>query len=259
MAAVYHSLDVYKVPRQSVNVEALAQELARYLQMTAEDTEVLSQDPTRRDNLIWELYKQPGVKPNCYASQFVPPGGDPDAHLVPANAEIEKLTPPKSFEERVKRLHLAFAAMMVFNQYKVGYALRDLPDLERKVERRRHELMDEWRRDVFAVRFPPRPPCLPTAPPSHYSAKRVPEDELLNFLDNPHTMVGKQFVHSPPQDQDQDQEDSDTWEVISYTAKKTDTGVEHQYQVLLQAFSEDPLPMDKEDVRDLLRYSRLFV
>ncbi|KAI1791672.1 hypothetical protein LXA43DRAFT_1181574 [Ganoderma leucocontextum] len=113
MAAVYHSLDVYKMPRQSVDVEALAQELARYLQMTAEDTEVLSQDPTRRDELIGELYKQLG---------------------------IAKLTPRKSFEERVERLHLAFAAMMVFNQYKVGYALRDLPDLERKVERRRHEL-----------------------------------------------------------------------------------------------------------------------
>ena len=29
---------------------------------------------------------------------------------------------------------------MVYNQYKVGYALLDLPDLERKVERRRHEM-----------------------------------------------------------------------------------------------------------------------
>ena len=99
MAAVNHSLDIYKLPRASVDVEAMAQELARYLQMTAEDAEVLSQDPTRRDELVAELYKQPGVKPNSYASQFVPLGGDPDAHLVPANAEIAKLTPPKSFEE----------------------------------------------------------------------------------------------------------------------------------------------------------------
>ncbi len=104
MAAVYHSLDIYKVPRASVDVEAMAQELARYLQMTAEDTEVLSQDPTRRDQLIAELYKQPGVKPNSYASQFVPPSGDPDAHLVPANAGIAKLTPPKSLEEYAPNL-----------------------------------------------------------------------------------------------------------------------------------------------------------
>ena len=99
MAAIPYHLDIYKVPRASVDVEAIAQGLARYLQMTAEDTEVLSQDPTRRDKLVAELYKQPGVKPNCYASQFVQPGGDPDAHLVPANAEIAKLTPPKTFEE----------------------------------------------------------------------------------------------------------------------------------------------------------------
>ena len=99
MAAVPHSLDIYKVPRASVDVEAIAQELARYLQITAEDTQVLSQDPARRDKLIAELYQQPGIKPNSYASQFVPSGGDPDAHLVPANAEIAKLTPPKSFEE----------------------------------------------------------------------------------------------------------------------------------------------------------------
>ena len=99
MAAIWHHLDIYKVPRASVDVEAIAQGLARYLQMTAEDTEVLSQDPTRRDKLVAELYKRPGVKPNCFASQFVQPGGDPDAHLVPANAEIAKLTPPKTFEE----------------------------------------------------------------------------------------------------------------------------------------------------------------
>ncbi|PIL24421.1 hypothetical protein GSI_14175 [Ganoderma sinense ZZ0214-1] len=249
----------------------MAQELARYLQMTAEDTEVLSQDPTRRDKIIAELYKQPGLKPNCYASQFVSPGGDPDAHLVPANDEIAKLTPPKSFEDRVNRLHLAFAAMMVYNQYKVAYALRDLPHLELKVQARRREIMDEWRRDVFNVKFPPRrrgyeasqTPSTsptqardPTSPPScHVSLQQVPDDEALDFLANPHTMIGKQFVHSPPA-QRADQEDSGVWEVISYTVKKADDGgIKHEYQVLLQAFGADPVPMDKEEVRYLLQYS----
>ncbi|KAM5539584.1 hypothetical protein V8D89_006693 [Ganoderma adspersum] len=276
MAAVNHSLDIYKLPRASVDVEAMAQELARYLQMTAEDAEVLSQDPTRRDELIAELYKQPGVKPNSYASQFVPLGGDPDAHLVPANAEIAKLTPPKSFEDRVHRLHLAFAALMVYNQYKVGYALLDLPDLERKVERRRHEIMDDWRRNVFHVRFPPRrrgfvpskQPSAPNVPPGPSQALRIPsllpsgyslegasEDEMLNFLNNPHTMIGKQFIHSPPQGRDRDQQDSGTWEIISYTVKKAAGGVEHEYQVLLQASGSDPVPMDREEVRYLLQHS----
>ena len=128
--------------------------------------------------------------------------------------------------------------------------------------------MDEWRRTNFHVRFPPRrkglvpskapstPPTrprLPTPPPSRHSPKRVSEDEALNFLSNPHTMIGKQFVHSPPRGQDQ--EDGGAWEVISYMVKKVDGGVDHEYQVLLQAFGTDPVPMDREEVRYLLQYS----
>ncbi|KAI1791693.1 hypothetical protein LXA43DRAFT_1010101 [Ganoderma leucocontextum] len=122
-------LDIYKLPRESID----------YLQMAAEDSEVLSQDVTRRNELIGELYKRPGVEP-YHPHNFVPPGGEPDAYLVPANAEIAKLTPPKSFEEHVERFHLIFPALMIFNRYKVGFALRDHPDLERKVVKRKREL-----------------------------------------------------------------------------------------------------------------------
>ena len=94
-----HPLDQYKLPRASVDVESLAQELSRYLKITAEDTEFLSHDATRRDELVAELYQHPDVKPSIASNQFVPLGGDPDAHLVPANAEIARLTPPKTLEE----------------------------------------------------------------------------------------------------------------------------------------------------------------
>ena len=76
---------------------------------------------------------------------------------------------------------------------------------------------------------------------------------MLDFLNNPHTMIGKQFIHSPPQGQDQ--EDSGTWEVVSYTVKKADGGIEHEYQVLLRAFGSDPVPMDKKEVGYLLQNS----
>ena len=86
-----------KVPRALVNVEALAQQLALYLKITAEDTQFPSKHATRRDELFVELYKRSEVKPNVAPTQFVPlGGGDADIHLVPANAEIEKLTPPKT-------------------------------------------------------------------------------------------------------------------------------------------------------------------
>ena len=95
------SLDLYKVPRDQVDVEALAQELARYLRITTEDTEYLSYDPARRDAIIAELYTLPGVKSSPYANEFVTDGQDPDEYLGPANAAIAELTPPKSLEEWV--------------------------------------------------------------------------------------------------------------------------------------------------------------
>ena len=97
--ASQHPLDQYKVARETVDVESLAQELSRYLKITAEDTEFLSHDATRRDELVAELYQHPDVKSSVAPNQFVPLGGDPDAHLGPANVEIERLTPPKTLEE----------------------------------------------------------------------------------------------------------------------------------------------------------------
>ena len=93
------SLDLYKVPRDQVDVEALAQEMARYLRITAEDAEFLSYDPARRDAIIAELYTLPGVKSSPWANQFVAEGQNPDDYLGPANAAIAELTPPKSLEE----------------------------------------------------------------------------------------------------------------------------------------------------------------
>ena len=148
--------------------------------------------------------------------------------------------------------------------------------------------MDEWRRNVFDVRFPPRrkgfgvsskaessaPSCtllaagVPTPPQvSCHCPEQVSQDELQNFLDNPHTMIGKQSVHSPPQGPGQPesgQEDSGspgTWEVVSYSVKKADTGpgVVHEYQVILQAFGADPVPMGMEEVQYLLQHSTLVV
>ncbi|KAI1791674.1 hypothetical protein LXA43DRAFT_1010028 [Ganoderma leucocontextum] len=261
-------LDRYKVPKQSVNVEAIAQQFARYLKITAEDTQYLSYHPTRRDELVAELYKHPDLKSSVSPHQFVQPGGDPDAHLIPANAEIERLTPPKTLEERVARLHYAAAALMVFNQYKVIYALSDHHDLETRVTKRKRQIMDEWYNGEFIRLFPdlakrtsatpatpPTRASLPTPPPTRRSGlpKRVSNDEVEQFLRNPSTLVGTRFVHSPPQDQEQG--DSGAWEVASYTVRKGDRGVEHEYQVLLDAFGGDPLPMDEGEVRYLLRYS----
>ncbi|PIL24480.1 hypothetical protein GSI_14234 [Ganoderma sinense ZZ0214-1] len=199
-----HILDQYKVPRESVDIEALVQRMAWYFKVAAEDTQFLHKHPARRDELFAELYKHPDVKPSVAANQFVPLGRDPDTHLIPADAEIERLTPPKTIEDRVARLHIAWAALMVYNKYKVRYPLLNHSDLGLQVDRRTTQIMDEWRDGEFVHMFPehaarraalqgpsiPTPPTqarLPTAPPARSSdpgpvgaPKRVSDDIRKN-------------------------------------------------------------------------------
>ncbi|KAM5538022.1 hypothetical protein V8D89_008219 [Ganoderma adspersum] len=243
-----HILDKYKIPRESVDIEALAQGLAYYFKITAEDTQFLSKHIARHDELFAEFYKLPGVKPSVAACEFVPLGGDPDTHLVPANAQIERLTPPKMIEDRVARLHVAFAALMVYNQYKVMYPLFDHRDLQLQVDR--------WNAQIRGFQAPPPSAChTPPTPPRHLGdPKRVSDDEAEHFLRNSSTLIGTRFVHSPPQEQDHGY-DEGPWKIMSYTVREGDEGVEHEYQVLLEALEGTPLPMDEGEVRYLLQYS----
>ena len=93
------TLDMYKVPRNMVDVEAIAQELTRYLKITTEDTQFLSYHATERDRIIAELYKNPQLKPSVAPTQFVRFSENPDDHLIPVNEEIRRLTPPQTLEE----------------------------------------------------------------------------------------------------------------------------------------------------------------
>ncbi|PIL24476.1 hypothetical protein GSI_14230 [Ganoderma sinense ZZ0214-1] len=266
-----HVMHRYKVPRASVNVEALAQQLAWYFKITAEDTQFLHKHATRRDELFAELYSNPDVKPSVAPHQFVPLGSDPDTHLIPANAEIERLTPPKTIEDRVARVHYAAAALMVFNQYKVNLALLDYADLRLQVIRRKRQIMDEFYNGEFVTLFPElakrpskapspqTPPTrtgLPTPPATKRSGvrKRVSGDEIDEFLRNPSTLVGKRFVSSPPPGQG----DGGEWRVVAYAVREGDEGeVENEYQVVLAAFGEDRIPMDEGEVRFQLQHSKL--
>ncbi|KAI0748722.1 hypothetical protein C8Q80DRAFT_1121070 [Daedaleopsis nitida] len=120
---------MYKIPTgQKVDTEYLGRRWARYIQIASEDAEVLSQlDPTLRDHLIKRLYDSGEGAENAFPEQFVEFDDDPDPFLKAVDEKIDGLTPPKNSEERVLRAHLANAAMMVFQHYKIHYALMDLP------------------------------------------------------------------------------------------------------------------------------------
>ncbi|KAI0744550.1 hypothetical protein C8Q76DRAFT_764197 [Earliella scabrosa] len=235
------SLDLYKVPRDQVDVEALAQELARYVRITTEDTEFLSYDPAH-----------------------------PDEYLGPANAAIAELTPPKSLEDRAKRMHIAFGATMVFSQFKIAYALRDHPDLDLEVERRQAALMDDWFKNEYPRLFPDRakamkdraswtPPNASNTVQASLAAGRSAQpkvisiDDVSQYLNKPETLLGKRFLHSPPQDQEQDYKG--TWEMDSYSVRMSEGRIDHEYQILLEALDGAPLPMGREDARFLLTHS----
>ena len=106
---------------------------------------------------------------------------------------------------------------------------------------------------------PPNEACLPIPPPTEDQGvpKRVPTDEVEQLLRSPSTLLGVRFVHSLPQDQDSEQGESGAcqWEITSYTVRKGNRGVEHEYQVLVNSVSDDPLPMGEEVVRHLLQHS----
>ncbi|KAI0642820.1 hypothetical protein C8Q79DRAFT_1002663 [Trametes meyenii] len=271
-------LDKYKVPREQVDVEALAQELARYNQICAEDTEALDYDHAARDRIMADLYANPDCKPSAFPHDTVGGADEPlekyDAYLAQVNAAIADLTPPKSLEDRVARNHLAFAALMVFIKYKVEYALLDYNDLGTKVMQRFSELTRLWMDNEYPRLFPDRaakrkqnsavstPPTRgnPLTPPSTRHSgrpKAIPVGEVAQYLANPSTMLGKRFLHTPPRGEEQDYKGE--WTMESYSTRMREGRVDHEFQVVLEAMDGASLPMDREEVEFLLKYSTLVV
>ncbi|KAI0727608.1 hypothetical protein C8Q72DRAFT_439184 [Fomitopsis betulina] len=106
------SIDIYTVPRDQVDVEALARLFVKYLQINAIDVQELSEHPQSRDAIIAELYARPETKPTFWPKDTVGADLPPekyDEYLAHVDAAIEQLTPPKSLEDRVLRSHLAGA------------------------------------------------------------------------------------------------------------------------------------------------------
>ncbi|EPQ59136.1 hypothetical protein GLOTRDRAFT_125447 [Gloeophyllum trabeum ATCC 11539] len=186
---------------------------------------------------------------------FIPEGGNPDDHLIPADAEIANLTPPKSLEDRVGRLHLVTAAMLVFEQYKVMLALADFPDLWREYR------IKKAQRRVFTIKLPchsvftlifhsmrvyvhtefarllpqsmarlagQRRPHAPPATPG--SPRPISREDINCYLNNPSSLVGRRFVQSSQGDAE-DEEEFGTWYVASYTVRVAEhgTGIQNEY------------------------------
>ncbi|KAH9884291.1 hypothetical protein C8Q73DRAFT_362513 [Cubamyces lactineus] len=237
MAAAY--LAQFKIPRaQAVSsIDRLVQQFFKYLRITSEDAEILSHDPTARDAAIAKLYAHPDTKPSFMPSDMVgalPSPAEYDRYLEHANAAIERHTPPQTLEQRVLRFHIAAAAVNVLRQYRLHYTLQDHDDLQLQVVAGYTQLMKEWMKNEFPVitgKLPSNPardpathtpPALqtPLSPPPtqhHGTAKVITAEEVADYLNNPHTLLRKQFQHTPPPGGEEDYRGM--WSLESYTTR----------------------------------------
>ncbi len=130
------SIDIYTVPRDQVDVEALAGQFVKYLQINAIDVQELSEHPQRRDAIIAELYARLETKPTFWPKDTVgadlPPGEvrwvpragrrcDRAAHAPELARGVSSsclfyVTLYLRIFSRVLRSHLASAALMVVYQ-----------------------------------------------------------------------------------------------------------------------------------------------
>ncbi|KAI0363271.1 hypothetical protein BV20DRAFT_975867 [Pilatotrama ljubarskyi] len=267
------AIDKYKIPRAQVNVEALAQQMFLYLRVHAEDTQFLSHDPTRREQIIAEMYAHTDRKPFCWPPALVAAdlAEQYDGYLAQADDAIARLTPPKSLEDRVLRAHVALAATMVFRQYKIAYALQDHQDLAEQVAKRWCDLMGDWMATEFPRLFPdfaakPSQSRQTSAAPTHPNplsrlstphpseAETLAADEIAGYLQYPGTIVGKRFLCTPPPGEEEEYVQG-TWEVQSYRTRVVDGEVDQEFWVVAEAFDNASVPMGHDEIESLLKHS----
>ena len=83
-----------------IDIEALAQQEARYLIVHGEESEFLAADPIARDKAIAELYQNPNVKTGALcADTFVGPDDDPDVFLKAVDEVLDN--PLRTIEQSV--------------------------------------------------------------------------------------------------------------------------------------------------------------
>ncbi|RPD57683.1 hypothetical protein L226DRAFT_615224 [Lentinus tigrinus ALCF2SS1-7] len=245
-----------------IDIEALAQQKAKYFRIHAEETHFLASDPTARDKAIAKLYQNPEVKkgPFC-ANTLVGLDDDPDAFLRAVDEVFEN--PDRSIDQRVIRMHAAMSGLLVFNQHKIKKPLSNYKGLEWKVHARSHKIHNEWmnknipaphtRLNAFALQGPVQKPLTP--PPSRVaptSTKPLTPNAVDGILSKAKRddLLKMRFVL-----EGNIAEDRGVWEVESYCMKRSGDVV---YNVLFEDVDE-PIPHDEADMRLLLHDSLVAV
>ncbi|KAI0744754.1 hypothetical protein C8Q76DRAFT_700993 [Earliella scabrosa] len=231
-------------------INAFATRLLNYLNICTEDGFVTNRDPVTRDRVISTMREGDETTGSFSARSAVPTGEDPDAYVEYMDSIIATVSSKDtlSTEDRVQRMHAAFSAHMVFQEYKVRLAYIDQRDVFMKITQRADDLptaavgtpaASNASESRTAISTPPQI-LAPSRPrPSSKLAASVIDD----FLRSPSRMFDVVF---------KTEGDEVEWELTSFTQDKA--GI--QYTIKFAALP-DRIPMDADAMRSMLQDSRL--
>ncbi|KAL7281885.1 hypothetical protein ACG7TL_003351 [Trametes sanguinea] len=119
------------------------------------------------------------------------------------------------------------------------------------------KITGKHRSSAHTTRTPPsqQTPLSPPPTQHHGSVNAMPADEVAEYLDRPHTLLCKQFLHSPPPGGDQDY--TGKWSLESYTTRVRENQIDHEYVISTEALDGATVPMGRDEVHYLLTYSTL--
>lgn len=212
-------------------VEDMAQKQIRYETIFGEQAEVLRSDLPKFEVAMAQLQKSPLVAKR--GQRWEPSQDNVDEYLARCD-EICHLV-PRGFDDRVKILHAAHAALMCLVTCKIA---QQHDRVQLAILKRQNELAMSVHPAPFIQGNREAPLSKPMVEPRHITA-----EELRLFRD-PENLHGKQFVLSA-------NNDSGMYEVIGYSRKRDRTV---EYDVLFDDCG-DPIMVNAKEMMAMLEDS----
>ncbi|KAH9167391.1 hypothetical protein EDB89DRAFT_129962 [Lactarius sanguifluus] len=226
-------------------IEDMAKEQIKYQIIFREQAQVLKTNQTKFDEAMAKIQQSSLVAKQ--GQHWEPTPDKVDEYLSKCDEICH--TVPHNFDDHVKILHAAYAALMCIVTCK---NTKQPESVQLAVLRRRHKLLTE---SVSSTHPTPShsttgnceapleaPLSKPLVEPRHIT------NEELQLFQNPENLHGKQFILSP------DTNDSGLYEVIGYS-RKQDRSV--AYEVLFDD-CEDPIVVDTKGMMGMLEDSLYF-
>jgi len=220
-------------PDQVEFVENMAREQRRYQTIINEQSEVLRTDPPESEAATARVQQSPLVAKR--GQRWEPTQDKVDEYLAQCN-DLCNLV-PQDFDDRVKIVHGAYAALACIIICKIG---RQPSNVRLAISERRHLLSLSANPTSQKINNNSQSPLTKRA-----VEPRGITPEELRFFQNPDNLHGKQFIISP------DTDDSGMYEVIGYRRARDKALT---FDVLFED-CDDAVAVGEKEMIDMLRDS----